>query len=105
MQIRDAQRADPNLRSATAQAAILNVKLADLQQSLMRAWRLPELLIRISDGGHARTPNELCVTLAVRLARHTAVDWSNAAIPDDINDLAHLLNLSQAATLDLVHQI
>src|SRR5450631_4913247 len=49
LHIRDAQLADPALRSATAQSAILNINLTDLQQSLMRAWRLPELLIRISD--------------------------------------------------------
>ena len=105
LRIRDAQRADPTLRSAAAQAAVLNIRLDDLQQSLMKAWRLPELLIRISDDRHADNSNVRCVTLAVRLARHTAVDWNNPAIPDDINDLSALLNLSPAATLDLVRQI
>ncbi len=105
LQIREAQRADPTLRSVAAQTRVLNVNVADLQQSLMRAWRLPELLIRISDDAHGDHANVRCVTLGVRLARHTAVDWSNAAIPDDISDLALLLNLSPAATLDLVRQI
>jgi HD-like signal output (HDOD) protein len=103
--IRLAQRADPTLRSAAAQRAVLNVELADLQQALMKAWRLPELLIRISDERHADTANVRTVTLAMRLARHTAQGWDNPAIPDDIDDIADLLNLSQAATLQLVREI
>ena len=29
----------------------------------------------------------------------------NAAIPDDVSEIAHLLNLSQGATLQLVREI
>ena len=43
--------------------------------------------------------------LAVRLARHTAQGWDNAALPDDIDDIASLLNLSTDATLQLVRDI
>ncbi len=105
LRIRDAQRADTNLRSSAAQLAVLNVELPDLQQSLMKSWRLPELLIRISDERHAENANVRSVTLAVRLARHTAQGWDNAAIPDDVKDIAALLNLSQAATLEFLHGI
>ena len=105
LRIRQAQCADPTLRSGAAQLAVLNIELGDLQQSLMRAWRLPELLIRINDDRHAESPNVRSVALAVRLARHTASGWDNAAIPDDVSDIAALLNLSQAATLQLVHGI
>jgi HD-like signal output (HDOD) protein len=105
LRIRDAQRADPNLRSSAAQLAVLNVELPDLQQSLMKSWRLPELLIRISDERHAENANVRSVTLAVRLARHTAQGWDNAAIPDDVKDIAALLNMSQAATLQFVREI
>ena len=45
------------------------------------------------------------VALAVRLARHTAHGWDNAALPDDVQDLAQLLNLSPAATLQFVQEI
>ena len=105
LEIRRAQRSDPNLRSSAAQLAILNVQLSDLQQALMKAWRLPELLIRISDERHANSPSVRSVILAVRLARHTAVDWENPAIPDDVTDIAELLNLSPEATLQFVQQI
>ena len=105
LRIRDAQRADSTLRSSAAQLAVLNIELADLQQSLMKTWRLPELLIRISDDRHAEEPSVRTVMLALRLARHTANGWDNAAIPDDVNDIANLLNLSTDATLQLVRGI
>ena len=105
LQIRRAQQADSTLRSCAAQLAILNVDLADLQQSLMKAWRLPELLIRINDDHHAEDASVRTVMLALRLARHTAQGWDNAAIPDDIHDIATLLNLSTDATLHLVRGI
>jgi HD-like signal output (HDOD) protein len=105
LKIRRAQQADPNLRSSAVQLAVLNVELADLQQSLMKAWRLPDLLIRINDDRHANNPSVRSVTLALRLARHTSKDWDNAAIPDDVADIAQLLNLSPEATLQLVREI
>ena len=105
LRIRAAQQDDPTLRSGAAQRAVLNIELADLQQSLMKAWRLPELLIRINDDRHADTPNVRSVVLALRVARHTALGWDNPAIPDDVSDVAALLNLSQEATLQLLHEI
>ncbi len=105
LRIQTMQRADSALRSSAAQLAVLNIDLMDLQQSLMKAWRLPELLIRISDDRHAEHPSVRSVALAVRLARHTAQGWDNAALPDDVKDIAQLLNLSQAATLQFVREI
>jgi HD-like signal output (HDOD) protein len=105
LRIRDAQSADPSLRSGAAQIDVLNIELADLQQSLMRAWRLPELLIRINDDRHADSPNVRSVSLAVRVARHTAMGWDNSAIPDDVSDIAALLNLSHESALQLLREI
>ena len=59
------------------------VKLLDLQQALMRAWRLPEMLTRITDDRHAVHPSARNVALAIRLARHTMNGWDNPAVPDD----------------------
>jgi HD-like signal output (HDOD) protein len=105
LQIQQAQQADPTLRSSAIQTQVLNVTLADLQQSLMRAWRLPELLMRITDDKHAEHPSAKSVVLAIRLARHTAQDWNNAAIPDDVRDIAQLLNLSEAATSKVLGEL
>lgn len=105
LEIATAQAQDPSLRSSVAQRRVLNVELADLQQALMKAWRLPRLLIRVSDDRHADQPDVRCVTLATSLARHTALGWDNPAIPDDVAAIAALLNLSPAAALDLVRSI
>lgn len=105
LRIRDAQQNNAALRSSAAQREVLNIALPDLQQSLMKSWRLPELLVRISDGAHAQQASVKNVVLAVRLARHSAQGWDNAAIPDDVADVAALLNLSPAAALQLIEQI
>jgi HD-like signal output (HDOD) protein len=105
LRIRQAQRADPTLRSTAIQPEVLNIQLADLQQALMKAWRLPEMLIRISDDRHADKASVRNVLLAVRLARHTAQGWDNAALPDDVADIASLLNLSPGAALQLVRSV
>ena len=100
-----AQQADPALRSTTAQQALLNVTLGDLQQALMGAWRLHALLVKTADERHAEHPSVRTVALAVRLARHSAQGWENAALGDDFSDLAQLLNLSAAAAEQLVRDI
>src|SRR5439155_3041135 len=105
LRIHQAQRADPTLRSSAIQLEVLNIELRDLQQSLMQTWRLPELLVRITDDRHARHPSAKSVVLAIRLARHTAQGWDNAAIPDDVNDIAQLLNLSDGATLQVLNEL
>lgn len=105
IKIRQAQQLDPTLRTASIQRTVLGIELDDLRQALMKLWRLPELLIRISDGKHPDHPNVRNVTLAVRLARHTMHGWDNAAMPDDIDDLANLLNASPRVTLAYLHKI
>jgi hypothetical protein len=70
----------------------------------MKAWALPELLIRITNDRHAEHPSVQSVVLAIRLARHTATGWGNAALPDDISALAELLNLSVDATLKFARE-
>lgn len=105
LQIAEAQRQDPALRSARVQQELLHIELADLQQTLMRAWRLPELMVRLSDDRHAAAPEVRNVLLAVRVARHSASGWDNAALPDDIRELAELLTLGEEHALRLVRDI
>ena len=105
LKIRSAQQGDLALRSSAAQRGVLNIELGELQQLLMKSWRLPELLIRINDDAHAEQARVQNVVLAVRLARHSAQGWDNPAIPDDVADVAALLNLSHDAALQLIEQI
>jgi len=105
LQIAKQQAADPTLRSTVVQRQVLNAELVDVQQGLMRAWRLPELLVRISDDHHVQTAQVRNVLLAIRLARHTKDGWDNAAVPDDVNEIATLLNLRPEPTLKLLHEL
>ena len=91
--IRKLQQADRSLHSADAQRQVLGFALADLQKALCARWHLPELLGTLMDdanSAHARVRN---VTLATKLARHSANDWSDAALPDDLCAIASLLHI------------
>jgi len=105
LQIDERQQADPTLRSKVVQRELLRVELADLQQALMKTWRLPELLIRITDDRHTDHPSVRSVVLAIRLARHTARGWDNAAVPDDVRDISALLNLGLEPTHKLLLEL
>ncbi len=106
LELQNRLAADPTLRSAAAQKALLNIELADLQHALMRAWRLPSLLVGITDG-HAQkvTAQVRNVLLPIRLARHSAHGWDNAALPDDLREAAELLQLSSEAVMRLLLEI
>jgi HD-like signal output (HDOD) protein len=94
------QQADPTLRSAAAQRAVLHVTLAEVQQALMQRWRLPALLVHIT-ADHARphgwrdSAQLRTVQLAIRVARHSAGSWDNPALPDDVRDVADLLHMGE----------
>jgi len=68
-------------------------------------WHLPELLVRISDNRHADQAIVRNVVLAVRLARHSTHGWDNPALPDDMEDIAQLLNATPRVALAFVHKI
>lgn len=99
------QQADPTLRSVAVQRQCLNVTLGEIQQALMQAWRLPELLVRITDDRKETDSQVRNVLLAVRLARHTSHGWDNPAVPDDVQDIARLLTLHPDATLAWLQEL
>jgi HD-like signal output (HDOD) protein len=105
LEIHAHQQANPTLRSASMQRLTYNIELDDLRQALMTLWQLPSLLVRISDGKHADHPAVLNVMLAVRVARHTMHGWDNAALPDDIEDIAKLLNAAPRVVLPFLHKV
>jgi len=106
LEIARRQQADPGLRSAALQREILHMELAQLQHALMSAWRLPATLVHIADD-HARTvtPQVRNVRLAIRVARHSARGWDNPALPDDVDQIGHLLQLGPEPTLRLLREI
>lgn len=105
LKIHAAQRADATLRSASIQRDVLGIELDDLRQNLMELCRLPALLVRISDPRYADEVKVRNVLLAVRVARHTMDGWDNAALPDDVDDIAQLLNATPRVALAYLHKI
>lgn len=92
----------PGLRSALAQAAVLNVTGEEIQVELMKRLRLPELLAEMNDPAEARSPQVRTVYLAIRLARHSATGWDDPALPDDYTDIAELLKVSPQRVVEMV---
>jgi HD-like signal output (HDOD) protein len=105
LRIRAMQDADPTLRSSVAQRSVLRIELDELQHALVSAWRLPSLLAEMAAEPHAGQTGARAVALGSRLARHTADSWANAAVPDDVAEVATFLNLSPAAALARVMEI
>lgn len=91
------QKAQPGLRSAEAQKLVLGLTFQDIQLALCRVWHLPELLLHLIDDDNAGQPRVQNVALAVRLARHSAHGWNDAALPDDYADIGRLLNITPEA--------
>lgn len=106
LEIARLQQADPTLRSAVAQRQVLNIELCELQHALMKAWRLPALLVQISND-HALAANGQMrnVNLAIRVARHAAHGWDDPALPDDLREIGELLQLTPEHTLRLLQDI
>jgi HD-like signal output (HDOD) protein len=105
LELQRRQRADPTLRSCAAQRDVLNAELNDIQHVLMQMWRLPEILVRITDDSHAENSQVRNVLLAIRVARHTMNGWDNPALPDDVRDIAALLHLGLEPTRQLLLDI
>lgn len=89
------QRADSTLRSVTAQEQIFGFRIMELQQMLCKTWQLPELLLSQFNLEHKDQPRFQNVKLAVDLARHSALGWDNAALPDDYSAIEKLLGINR----------
>ena len=110
LDIQQRQQAEPGLRSAAVQRQVLGIELPELQHALMKHWRLPALLVQVTDDqavlsartGQAQLRN---VWLAIRVARHSAQGWDNPALPDDVHDIAEFMHLSPDAVQRLLLDI
>ena len=100
------QDEDSTMRSYTAQQLVLGIRLDELQNRLVSVWKLPTLLGNLDGQEPSGNPGGIrTVTLAANLARHTAVDWSNPAIPNDLDEIGNLLNISSGAALALATSV
>jgi len=102
LDIRAMLSATPGLRSTVAEREVLKIELNDLENALMVRWKLPELLVKMTDNRQNNHPQVRNVMYAVSLARHTASGWQDAALPDDYQMIADLLHLSPEQARRLV---
>ncbi len=102
MAVKKLQQQDKSLRSVAAQEKVFGFSLHHLQLELAAKWRLPELLVTLTDDEHAQQQRVRNVVLAVNLARHSANGWDDAALPDDYEDIAKLLHMSVDDVMTIV---
>lgn len=106
LEISQRQAADSTLRSADVQQELLHVRLVEVQHALMLSWQLPRVLVNITDSTvHTDSAQVRNVELAIRVARHSASGWDNAALPDDFRDIGELLRLGPDPTMKLLREI
>ncbi|WP_306564400.1 HDOD domain-containing protein [Aquabacterium sp.] len=100
---------DHTLRSAAVQKVVLGMPLSAVAHELMRVWQLPDMLIKCTDDRRAQDPQVRSVMLGVRIARHTQHGWDSphaqAALHDDVSDVAKLLTLSHEVAERLLKAI
>ncbi len=102
LQVRELQLKDGDLRHRAAQQAVLGFKLSDLQLALAKSWVLPEMLISFMEKNNVQQRQMQIVVLATNLARHSANNWDNAALPDDYLAIGELLHLPAAEVKAIV---
>lgn len=88
------QDADRTLRSAVAQRDVFGATAHDIQLALIRAWKMPELLVHLLDEKQFDHPRIRTITFACNFARHVSRGWGDAALPDDIADISKLLHVT-----------
>lgn len=100
---------DHTLRSAAVQKVVLGMPLSAVAHELMRVWQLPDMLIKCTDDRRAQDPQVRSVMLGVRIARHTQHGWDSphaqAALHDDVSEVARLLTLSHEVAERLLKAI
>ena len=99
MEVRALLNENKGMRSQAAQEKILGFNLHELQLLLCKDWHLPDLLSKLMDDAHADSPRCKNVSLAVRLARHSAQGWNDPALPDDYTEIGELLHISPDAVM------
>ncbi|MEI6732400.1 MAG: HDOD domain-containing protein [Comamonadaceae bacterium] len=93
------QQAQASLRSKVAQDSVFGFNFSDIQVKLIRQWTLAPMLQDLIDDSRSQHPRTVNVALAIRLARHSADSWDNAALPDDYAAIQQFLKLPQSETL------
>lgn len=104
----DLQKKNKELRSKDAQEQVLGFHISDLQKELIRVYAMPPLLTQLMADDEGENDEVKLdkratgVSLAVNLARHSANDWDDAALPDDYAAIAAFLHVDIERVLFLI---
>ena len=96
------QKSDKTLRTKAVQEQMLGFHIQDLQKELIKAYSMPPLLSQLMDDEAELDYRAKNVSLAVKLARHSANGWDDAALPDDYKDIAAFLHVDVERVLFLI---
>ncbi len=105
LEIQKRQAADTTLRSADVQKEVMGFTGIEFQRQLTIEWKLPELLLNLTDPAQANTTRVRNVKLAANLARHSAQGWDNDALPDDYREIGVLLRMGPDKVEALVKSV
>ena len=94
---------DSTLRSLDTQKTVIGFDFLKLQMLLAAVWKLPSLLRQLMDTNHAHLSRVIAVNLATSLARHSALGWHNAALPDDYAAINAFLNLGEEGVMQNIN--
>lgn len=101
LQIKEALKTDPTLRSKDIQKQLLGCTLNELQQQLSAQWHLPKILSHLADDAFLKEPRVKIVQLATSIARHTEWRWYSEYNMIDLEECAEFLKID----CDEAHQL
>ena len=90
---------NPGARSRDVQKQVFGFTAFELQTLLNVHFRLPRLLQALMNEEEKNSQRAKMVYLAIRLARHSAQNWNDSALPDDYAEIAKMLGLDLPSVL------
>ncbi len=93
---------NPGARSRDVQKQVFGFTAFELQTLLNVHFRLPRLLQALMNEEEKNSQRAKMVYLAIRLARHSAQNWNDSALPDDYAEIAKMLGLDLPSVLKMI---
>lgn len=100
------RRAQPTRRSADIQQEVLHFDMQTIAAAWFRHWNMPSTIAGLlglaehSDRLQVRT-----MQIALSVSRHVFNGWDDPALPDDLQAISDLLQISPAAARNLVMNV
>ena len=102
LEIREIRHKDRTLRTSFIEEQVFGFNFQELQRELAIQWGLPQLLLTLMNDANPNNTRVRNVVLAVNLARHSAKDWDDPALPDDYKEIGELLHMPAEQVMEMV---